>query len=526
MSAPYYCVTDGSRMNRRSFLLTTSSLAAAALWSSRALGVVTVKPTLSGYPFQLGVASGDPAPDGVVLWTRLAPKPLEIDGGMPIEAVEVSWQVAEDEQMSQVVKQGTTVANAEWAHSVHVEVEGLRPDRWYWYQFKVGNEVSPKGRTRTMPLADALPERLRFAFASCQHYETGLYTAYEHMLREDIDLVVHLGDYIYEGKGIKNRVRLHPNHESRTLEQYRLRYALYKTDEALQAMHANAPWIVTWDDHEVDNNYAGSISEELKTTPAQLLERRAAAYKAYYEHMPLRRAALPKGPDMTIYRNLPFGRLADFLVLDTRQYRTDQPCGDGKKPQCEEALSPDATVLGATQREWLFNRLGSSSAQWNILAQQIMMARVDRTVGEEVGYSMDQWSGYESDRRRVLKFLHEQKIKNPVVLTGDIHSNWANELITDFDDLDSRSVATEFVGTSISSGGDGKASPKGQEQLLSENPFVKFQNSERGYVRCEVTPKTWRTDYRTVEYVTRPGAPLQTRASFVVETGQPQLNRA
>jgi alkaline phosphatase D len=524
MTAPYYRISDGSRMSRRSFLVATSSLAAAAVWSSRALGSVVRQPTLSGYPFQLGVASGDPTPDGFVLWTRLAPKPLE-GGGMPMDAIEVAWQVAEDEQMSQVVQQGTTVANPEWAHSVHVEVEGLRPDRWYWYQFKVGSEISPKGRTRTMPLADSLPERLRFAIASCQHYEAGFYTAYEHMAREDVDLVVHLGDYIYEGRGVGSGVRQHPDHVTLTLDTYRHRYALYKTDEALKAMHASAPWIVTWDDHEVVNNYAGAISPKEGADPEQFLKRRAAAYKAYYEHMPLRRESLPKGPDMTIYRHQPFGRLADFFVLDTRQYRTDQPCGDGKKPQCEEALSPDATLLGATQREWLFKGLGTSAAQWNILAQQIMMARVDRVGGEAVGYSMDQWPGYEMDRRRVLKHFYEQKIKNPVVLTGDIHSNWANELIADFDDLDSRSVATEFVGTSISSGGDGTPAPTGHEQLLSENPFVKFQNAERGYVRCEVTPSAWRSDFRTVEYVTRPGAPVQTRASFVVESGQPRLNK-
>lgn len=526
MSLPSYLVPDSVRMNRRSFLLATSSLAAAAIWSSRALGAVVQHPRFSQYPFQLGVASGDPSPTGVVLWTRLAPKPLEIGGGMPMDSVEVSWQVAEDEQMSRIVSKGSTIANPDWAHSVHVEVEGLRPDRWYWYQFKAGSEVSPKGRTRTMPLADALPERLRFAFASCQHYETGYYTAFEHMAAEDLDLVVHLGDYIYEYKGIEKRVRIHPDHETKTVDQYRLRYALYKSDEALKRMHSLAPWIVTWDDHEVDNDYAAGNSEEKNVTSEELLLRRASAYKAYYEHMPLRRALLPNGPDMQIYRRLPFGRLADFYVLDTRQYRTVQPCGNGNKPPCDEALNPDATLLGKAQREWLFNGLGASPAEWNILAQQVMMARVDRKVGEEEAYSMDQWPGYEIERRRVLNFMHERKVKNPVVLTGDIHTNYANELLIDFDDLGSRSVGTEFVGTSISSGGDGTATPKNLDRILAENPFVKFHNAERGYVRCEVTPKSWKTDYRTVEYVTRPGAPVNTRASFVVESGRAQLAKA
>ncbi len=525
MNQPHYLISDSLRLNRRSFLLATSSLAAAAVWSSRAFGAVVKNPKFSGHPFQLGVASGDPNEAGFVLWTRLAPKPVE-GGGMPDDSVEVFWQVAEDEAMSRVVKKGSTTALASWAHSVHVEVEGLKPDRWYWYQFKAGGEVSQIGRTRTMPLAQSTPDRLRFAFASCQHYETGLFTAYEHMSREDLDLIVHLGDYIYEDGAIEKRVRRHNGKEIFSVDDYRNRYALYKSDASLQAAHAMAPWIVTWDDHEVDNNYAGAISEHKGVTRGDFLKRRANAYKAYYEHMPLRRACLPKGPDLKLYRRLPFGTLADFHVLDTRQYRTDQPCGDGNKPPCPEAMDPKGTLMGKKQRDWLFNGLGASKANWNVLAQQIMMARVDRTAGEGVSYSMDQWPGYEMERRKVLKFLHDRKISNPVVLTGDIHSNWANELIADFDQLDSQSVATEFVGTSISSGGDGVEAPKTLPQTLSENPFVKFHNTERGYVSCEVTPRSWKTDYKTVPFVVKPGAALNIRASFVVESGKAKLNRA
>ena len=336
----------------------------------------------------------------------------------------------------------------------------------------------------------------------------------------------HLGDYIYEYAGIDKRVRKHLGQEITTIDDYRARHAQYKSDPALQAMHAAAPWVVTWDDHEFDNNCAGDISEEEGVDPAAYLRRRAAAYKAYFEHMPLRRSALPKGPDMLIYRGLSFGTLAQFFVLDTRQYRSDQPCGDGNKPQCAEALSVDQTLMGLEQREWLFRGLDQTPAKWNALAQQVMIARVDRLAGEAVGYSMDQWPGYEMERRALLRHLNDHKIANPVAFAGDIHSNWANELIADFDDLDSKSVATEFVGTSISSSGDGAAEPKGHAELLKENPFVKFQNAERGYVMCEVTEKTWRTDFKTVEYVSRPGAPLQTKASFVVESGRPVLNRA
>lgn len=520
-----YNLDHPSWLNRRSFLHTTGWLAAASLWSSRGLGITKQNATFADNPFSLGVASGDPLPDGFVIWTRLAPKPLE-GGGMPDENVAVAWEVAEDEKMSKVVRKGTTTAVPGWAHSVHVEVDGLSPDRWYFYRFKAGKEVSPTGRSRTAPKSDATPEKLNFAFASCQHYEQGLYTAYDHMLKEDVDLVIHLGDYIYEYAGRENLVRKHVGPEIEKLVDYRNRHAQYKTDASLQAMHAAAPWLVTWDDHELDNNCANDVSEERGVLPKDYLRRRANAYKAYYEHMPLRRAGLPKGPDMKLYRRVPFGKLAEFFVLDTRQYRTDQPCGDGNKPPCKEVYDPKATLLGDKQEKWLTDGLAKSSGAWNVLAQQVMMARVDRAAGERVAYSMDQWPGYEVNRRRMLKFFHDRKIKNPVVLAGDIHSNWANNLIADFDDLDSKTVATEFVGTSISSGGNGAQRPRNLEKTLSENPFVKFHNAERGYVRCTVTPGQWKADYRMVEYVTRPGSPIHTRASFVVEDGQPGLQKA
>jgi alkaline phosphatase D len=522
MTIPLYPVSALPPVSRRSFLVATTSLAAAALWSSRAPGAVQTNPIFSDDPFSLGVASGDPAPDGVVLWTRLAPKPLEA-GGMPPEPVEVSWQVAEDEAMTKVVRSGTTVATPEWAHSVHVEIDGLRPARTYWYQFRAGREVSPKGRTRTTPPADANPASLRFAFASCQHFEQGHFTALEHMAQEDLDLALHLGDYIYEYAGKEKAVRKHSGPKLDSLDDYRNRHAQYKTDKALQAAHAAVPWIVTWDDHEFEDNCAGDVPAQKGISTAAFLNRRARAYQAYYEHMPLRRSALPKGPDMLLYRRIAFGRLAEFFVLDTRQYRTDQPCGDGNKFPCAAVYDPRATLLGAPQRRWLLDGLGASAARWNVLAQQVMMARVDRNSGDGVAYSMDQWPGYESERRYLLKCLDERRVKNPVVLAGDIHNNWANNLVIDFDDPGSKTVATEFVGTSITSGGDGSNIPKNLDRLLSENPFVKFHNNERGYVRCEVKPGLWRTDYQTVAYVTRPGAPLLTRASFVIEEGQPEL---
>jgi alkaline phosphatase D len=524
MDEPNSPVPSPRPLSRRRFVAGSASLAAAAwLASCRAPGI-SRPPPFSAYPFSLGVASGEPDAHSVILWTRLAPQPLAPDGGMPASAVPVGWQVAEDENMSRIVRSGTATAEPRWGHSVHVEVTGLQPDRWYWYRFTAGSETSPKGRTRTMPPAGSSPARLRFAFASCQHYETGLFTAFEHMAREDLDLIVHLGDYIYEGAPREKLIRRHAGPECVTLDDYRIRYAQYKTDPAVQAAHAAAPWIVTWDDHEVANNYAADIPQ--KPVPREeFLRRRAAAYQTYYEMLPLRRSAQPKGPDLQLYRQLEFGQLATFFVLDTRQYRTDQPCGDGTRPPCDEAMRPDATLLGRTQREWLFGGLEKSRASWNILAQQVMMAPVDRAAGPERALSMDQWPGYEFERRNVLRHFRDRGIRNPVILSGDIHTNWANELLTDFDPGNVRPVAVEFVGTAISSGGDGAAEPKNLAALLEENPFVKFHNAERGYVRCEATPQQWRTDFQTVPFVTRPGAPLQTRATFLVDSGQSRLRR-
>lgn len=524
---PSYPLPGMQTLTRRSFLAGSASFAAAALIGPRLLGAVTAAPRLTGYPFTLGIASGDPAPDGFVIWTRLAPRPLEVGGGMDPSPVRVDWRVAEDEAMTKVVARGAETAVPAWAHSVHAEVTGLRPDRWYWYEFKVGGETSPRGRTRTLPPADAVPDRLRFSFVSCQKYESGYYTAFEHLAREDVDMVFHLGDYIYEKGVSKDAVRPHNSPEIISLDDYRARYALYKSDPALQAAHAIAPWVVTWDDHEVSNNYANDISEHPdKWTPAQFLVRRAAAYQAYYEHMPLRKSCLPVGPDMLLYRRLAFGRLAAFNVLDTRQYRTDQPYGDGVKAPGPDVMDPRGTIMGARQRAWLNAGLEQSNARWNAIAQQVMMANVDLRPGPEVGVAMDKWTGYEFERRRLLNRLRERRIVNPVVLSGDIHCNWANELIPGPDASAAEPVAVEFVGTSITSGGDGAEKQDKTDAVLAENPHVRFFNDERGYVLCDVGLEAWRTDYVTVPYVTRRGAPRQVRASFVVESGRPRLQRA
>lgn len=508
------------RFSRRLFLAYAASLAGASWLADRAAEAVQA-PRVREDPFTLGVASGEPDARGFVLWTRLAPRPLEPGGGMDPATVSVQWEVAEDEAFRKIVRSGTAAATRLLGHSVHVEVDGLRPDRWYWYRFRVRDAVSPVGRARTLPEPGAEPPLLRFAFASCQHYESGLFTAYEHMARDELDLVFHLGDYIYESAGRPGGVRIHAGPKLVTLEDYRIRYAQYRTDPALAGMHARCPWFVTWDDHEVENNYAAAVSERPEADPAEFLLQRAHAYQAYYEMMPLRRSSIPRGPDMRLYRSAAFGRLAGLFVLDTRQYRSDQANGDRASDLNEAALDPGRTLLGRRQRAWLTAALQDSRAVWNVLAQQVMMAMVDVAAGEPRRYSMDQWPGYAHERMELVRFLAAARIPNPVVLAGDIHSNWVNDLRVDDRKPELPVVATEFVGTSISSGGNGTDRPARLEALMAENPCVRFHNAQRGYVRCTLTPRTWRSDYVVVDDVLRPGGKASVRASFVVEAGRP-----
>ncbi|WP_066423638.1 alkaline phosphatase [Anabaena sp. 4-3] len=515
---------NGDRLlNRRNFLLGaglfTGLVIASKTWP------VIAQPIFSNYPFQLGVASGDPLPDGIVLWTRLAPEPLNGGGMQPVN-VPVEWQIARDEKMTQVVQKGTVLATPELAHSIHVDVRGLEPNRWYWYQFKVGNEVSPIGRTRTAPAPNNSIQQLNFAFASCQDWQNGFYTAYKHLAEEDLDLIVHLGDYIYEYGANSDTPRQHIGEEIITLNDYRNRYALYKTDVNLQAVHAKFPWIVTWDDHEVENNYANYIPENNQSREA-FITRRVNAYQAYYENMPLRLSSLPNKSSMLLYRRLTFGDLAEFNVLDTRQYRTDQPCNDGLKPRCDAALDSQATMTGAKQERWLLQGLDKSQARWNIIAQQTMLAQFDFDPRSEVQFfNLDQWDGYVASRDRLLNFLEQRKPSNPVVITGDIHSSWVNDLKADFNNPQSATVGTEFICTSISSDFPTRFIESTQA-ALSNNPHTKFFNGNyRGYVRCKLTRDNWQSDYRVVSTITEKDATISTLASFVVENGQPGAKAA
>jgi alkaline phosphatase D len=486
------------------------------------------------YPFTLGVASGDPLPDSVVLWTRLAPNPVVTGEGLMDRRYPIDWRVATDENFTNVVKEGTAIVNPEFAYSAHVDVKGLDAGREYFYQFKSGPELSPVGRTKTAPPAGAALDRFRFAFASCQQHPDGFYNAYRDMAQQDLDLVVHLGDYIYEGAGQGSLGRGHlPAHVILTLDDYRTRHGQYRSDPDLQAAHANFPWIVTWDDHEVTNNYSEADSDP-DTPPFDGLQgleafiaRRANAYRAYWENMPLRQAQMPQGSSLQLYRRLSFGNLVEYNVLDTRQYRSDQincvalgePLVNG---YCERALVPEQTIMGDEQEQWLLDGLAGSRARWNVLAQQLQFSQMDNDrslEGQNYVGDGDPWDGYKADRDTILNFVREQRLSNFVVITGDTHRNGVFDLKADFANPQSQTLGAEYMGTSIATGGN-PATPVthfGDPQ----DPHQRFHNTNRGYVLCDVTPQLWRSDYRIVTDVRTQGVPASTLASFVTENGNP-----
>lgn len=509
---------------RRSFLLRSAALTAAlALPTAR----VIAQPRFAQNPFSLGVASGYPQPASVVLWTRLAPDPLN-GGGMPEAPVALRWEIAADARFSKIVDRGEVAATPQFAHAVHVSARGLEPSRWYWYRFMAGDAVSTTGRTRTAPAADDVRGKLAFAIASCQHYEHGLYAAYRDMAQQPLDFVVHVGDYIYESSwGRRDRVvREHHSPEPYTLAEYRNRYAQYKLDPHLQAAHAACPWLVTWDDHEVDNDYARDRSQDLDPVDAFLL-RRAAAYQAYYEHMPLPPGTWTGGPEMKIYGTHALGNLARIQLLDMRQYRDYHVCsrpgrGGGnqvKVLECPERTQPGRSVLGATQEQWLETALTQSTARWNIIAQTTLMAQAERGSADERMVHTDGWDGYPAAREKLLRFIAERKIRNPVVIGGDVHFAMAGDLKVDFAKERSPVIASEFVGTSISSFGPSRARI---EALLAANPHVKFANgARRGYAKFEVTPQRWETSYRAVADVADAQSRVYELGRYVVEDRHP-----
>jgi alkaline phosphatase D len=512
------------RLSRRDVMKLAWFLGAGAVAPAVVARRAWAKPIFTAYPFTMGVASGDPLPDGVVLWTRLAPVPLE-GGGMPMVDVEVEWEIAHDPGFRAIAKTGASLARPELGHSVHVEVSGLDAGREYWYRFRAGDEVSQTGRTKTAPPAGAPVDRLRFAVCGCSHYEVGYFTAFRRMAEEQFDFVFHTGDYIYEGRANGGRndtlVRQHNGQEPYTLTDYRNRYALYKMDPDLKAAHASAPFLMSWDDHEVDNNYADFNDEQ--GTPAEIfLLRRAAAYQAYYETMPLRWDALPRGSSMRIYRRLTFGDLIDFSVLDTRQWRSDQACGDGSRTDCAEALDPSRTMLGAEQERWLFQNLADARAKWTVLGQQVPTFANDRKAVDPAGqFSMDKWDGYVPARQRLYARLQETKAPNPIVLSGDVHLHYGSDLKADYRNPASATIGVELTNSSITTSGDGADVAPGWERTRGDNPHIKYHSGRRGYIACTATPAQMRAEFKILDKVTVADMPVRVGGALVVEAGRP-----
>ncbi|MDX2643789.1 alkaline phosphatase D family protein [Streptomyces sp. PA03-1a] len=527
------------RLDRRRFLTVTGAAATLAFAANIPLGGTAAAAEASAVqitenPFTLGVASGDPMPDSVLLWTRLAPRPYETGSGLPQKRFKVRWELAHDERFTRVTKRGTVDAHPEYNHAVHVEVGGLDADRVLYYRFRVGQWVSPVGRTRTAPSKGARLTELRLAAVSCQAYHDGYFTAYRHLADEDLDAVFHLGDYLYEyavtatGGARAYTDRVLPgifNRETLTLDDYRLRYALYKSDPDLMAAHAAHAFVVTWDDHETENNYADGTPEN-DVPPEEFLLRRASAYRAYWENQPLRRRQLPHGPDAQLYRRLQFGRLAQFDILDTRQYRSDQAYGDGWQVPGPESQDPARTMTGTTQERWLVDGWRTSKATWNVVPQQVTFAqRKDRTT-PDFKVSMDSWDGYPASRQRLLDGWESAGRDNLVVLTGDVHVHYGFDIKKDFDDPASKTLGTEIVTSSITSGKDGSDKPSNWATYLQANPHLKFYNGRRGYAVVTLGKDAARADFKTVSAVTTPGAPITTAASFVTEAGNPGLTPA
>lgn len=490
---------------------------------------------LGANPFTLGVASGDPWPDGFVIWTRLAPRPFDEHGGMPAAHVPVRWEVAEDAACSRIVRSGETMALPELGHAVHVEVSGLLPHRPYWYRFMVaGSDTSPVGSARTAPARDALAARIRIGVAGCQNYEMGYYDAWAHLANEpDLDLIFHYGDYIYEsgtmplGPRAKGSpiVRQHLGDEIYSIEDYRRRYAQYKCDPALQAAHAACAFACSFDDHEIDNNWAGDFDQD--GTGAEIFAlRRFAGLQAWYENMPVRKAQFPGGGGLTAYRRLDYGRLLRTHMLDTRSYRSDQPCNDGKIQPCPREALNAPNMLGAAQEAWLDEGLGNQ-ATWNLLAQQVIVMPVDfRTEDAAEGkFATDLWDGYRPARARLIESIRKHDLTNVVIATGDHHRHLVGSVPENDARPDGAKVAVEFQAASITSNGNGRGEA-GLEHMMRNNPHFDLYTDRRGYQLFDITPKAWTTEVRVMDQVEQPGGRISTLARYAVTPDAPILHRA
>jgi len=507
-------------------LLRLAAATATTLWLPRS---AWSRPRWTQDPFAFGVASGAPAPDSVVLWTRLlADEPLRTP-------VTLHWEVAHDEAFTRIARSGQVQALPALGHAVHAEVAGLAPERWYYYRFMAGAAVSPVGRTRTLPAPDARPARLRLAYASCQRWEHGYYAAWRHMRDEQPDAVLFLGDYIYEYPGALNAVRAVTGGWVRTLDDYRARYALHRSDADLQTMHAACPWLVTWDDHEVQNDYAAQhegTGVPLLGTVDDFAARRAAAYQAWYEHMPVRVSALAQAAGgLRVHQQLGFGQLARLYLLDGRQYRDRQPCLKDGRPggrlvdpaQCPAWADPQRSYLGQAQEQWLDEALAGSTGRWNVIGQQTLFGQRDAQPGPGRRLWNDGWDAYAGARTRLTDALQRHQVANPVLLGGDVHENWVGHVLADYARPDSAALGVEFCGTSISSRANGAARVA---ERLAENPHYLFADGQyRGYGVAEFTPGQLTTTLRAVQDATRPDSGVFTLARFAVADGRPVVEK-
>ena len=475
---------------------------------------------LSGDPFTLGVASGDPTTESVILWTRLAIDALN-GGGMPDEDIDVLWEVSSTDQFTDIIASGITTAETRFGHAIHVDVPLSSKEDFVNYRFKVGDYTSPVGRTR-LAASVGSTTTLKIAAVSCQNYTDGFYNAYGDLVEQQPDVVTFLGDYIYEsgvGSLDATTVRLHNSDEPKDLVAYRNRYGLYKADPLLQAAHASCPWIVTWDDHEVENNYANLSPQDAADTEGYAA-RRAAAYQAWWEHMPVRLEP-PISESFKIYRQFSWGDLINMLVVDGRQYRNDQACGDAvlsTQPACDEALDTTRSMLGAEQEKWFSEHINDTTKVWNVMANQTVMT--DIRLGAAI-LNYDQWDGYAPDRDRILSDIVDQGVENFVVLTGDIHLAGVGQLTTDSNPT--TAMGAEFVSTSISSSGNVSTDTEGL--LIALPNIIDAETSHRGYTLHTVTANDWTAEFRIVDNNLVEDSATSVWKTFKVTAGSPAVTQ-
>ena len=495
--------------------------AALAPWVTPSVQAQSASPRWQANPFSLGVASGQPQPSSVVLWTRVHMD--EADAAHQASGAPVVCELFADEALRQPVRQWRLNTDARRGHSLHVLADGLQPGRHYWYRFASGNAVSPVGRTRTSPALNEAVRRLRLGLASCQHYEQGHFAAHRDMAAQDLDLVLFVGDYIYESSNKRHKIRAHESGMPFSLAEYRARHAHYKSDPDLQACHAAHPWLMTWDDHEVVNDYANDLDRNF-TDPAVFLQRRAAAYQAYFEHMPLRLGPDPLQPSqMRIHDRMAWGTLADLWTLDCRQHRDHQACPDLMRGggrvvmRCDALADPARSMLGQAQEQWLTAGLTQSQRRWKLLAQSTLMA--SSGVQTPVGRSTftDGWDGYPQARARLLQTVADARLSDVVLLGGDVHANVAAQLRVQPGDERSPVVASELVTTSVSTRG---ISPKFMALIQRDNPDIRHARSdERGYTLIDIRPERLEAQFLTTPHPAQPDARLALQGRWSVLQG-------